>query len=88
MVRYEYDDRYELPCRLVVGVDGRMSTVRRRLGIELHHTTPHTMCGGVLVDGLHAWPVNQFSVGTVLYFVFPHGNGLVRLPRRLSLMAM
>jgi 2-polyprenyl-6-methoxyphenol hydroxylase-like FAD-dependent oxidoreductase len=40
------------------------------------------MCGGMLVDGLQAWPANQFSVGTedeLLYFVFPRGNGLVRL---------
>ena len=83
VVRYEHDDIvYELRCRLVVGADGRVSTVRRRVGIELHQTTPRTMCGGMLVDGLHAWPADQFSVGTegdLLYFVFPRGNGLVRL---------
>ncbi|MGH3839723.1 MAG: FAD-dependent oxidoreductase, partial [Pseudonocardiaceae bacterium] len=39
VVRYEHDDvAHELRCRLVVGADGRMSTVRRRLGIELHQT--------------------------------------------------
>jgi 2-polyprenyl-6-methoxyphenol hydroxylase-like FAD-dependent oxidoreductase len=83
MVRYEHDGiNHEQRCRLVVGADGRMSTVRRQLGIELHHTIPRTMCGGMLVDGLQAWPANQFSVGTeddLLYFVFPRGNGLVRL---------
>jgi 2-polyprenyl-6-methoxyphenol hydroxylase-like FAD-dependent oxidoreductase len=83
MVRYQQDDvGHELRCRLVVGADGRVSTVRRRLGIELHQTTPRTMCGGMLVDGLYAWPVNQFSVGTegdLLYFVFPRANGRVRL---------
>jgi 2-polyprenyl-6-methoxyphenol hydroxylase-like FAD-dependent oxidoreductase len=83
VVRYEHDDIvYELRCRLVVGADGRMSTVRRRLGIELHQTTPRTRCGGMLVEGLHAWPTNQFSVGTegdLHYLVFPRANGLARL---------
>ncbi|MGB7795523.1 MAG: FAD-dependent monooxygenase [Pseudonocardiaceae bacterium] len=83
MVRYEHDDViYELRCQLVVGADGRMSTVRRRLGVDLHQTTPRTMLGGMLVDDLHAWPANQFSVGTegdLLYFVFPRANGRARL---------
>lgn len=83
VVRYEHDGVvYELRCRLVVGADGRMSTVRRRLGIALHQTTPRTMCGGMLVDGLHAWPANQLSVGTegdVHYSVFPQANGRARL---------
>ena len=83
VVRYEHDGVvYELRCRLVVGADGRMSTVRRRLGIALHQTTPRAMCGGMLVDGLHAWPANQLSVGTegdLLYSVFPQANGRARL---------
>ncbi len=57
VVHYELDGvGHELRCRLVVGADGRMSTVRRRLGIELHQTTPRAMCGGMLVDGLYTWP--------------------------------
>ncbi|HEX4103270.1 MAG TPA: FAD-dependent oxidoreductase [Pseudonocardiaceae bacterium] len=83
VVRYEQDDvAYELRCRLVVGADGRMSKVRRRLGIELHQTTPRIMIGGMLIDGLHAWPAHQFSLGTegdLLYYVFPRANGLARL---------
>jgi 2-polyprenyl-6-methoxyphenol hydroxylase-like FAD-dependent oxidoreductase len=83
LVRYEHDGVvHELRCRLVVGADGRMSTVRRRLGIALHQTTPRTMCAGMLVDGLRAWPAHQMSIGTegdVLYFVFPRANGRARL---------
>jgi flavin-dependent dehydrogenase len=43
-VRYEHDDvAHEVSCRLVVGADGRMSTVRRQLGIELHQTPARTL---------------------------------------------
>ncbi|MGB9279947.1 MAG: FAD-dependent monooxygenase [Pseudonocardiaceae bacterium] len=49
VVHYEHDDvAHELRCRMVVGADGRMSTVRRRLGIELNQTTPRIMIGGML----------------------------------------
>jgi 2-polyprenyl-6-methoxyphenol hydroxylase-like FAD-dependent oxidoreductase len=83
VVRYEYDGLvHELRCRLVVGADGRTSTVRRQLGIELHQTTPRTMCGGMLVDDLHAWPADQLSEGTegdLHYYVLPRANGRARL---------
>lgn len=79
-VRYEYNDvEYEVPCRLVVGADGRTSTVRRQLGISLTQTPPNSLGGGMLVEDLHDWPANVTSIGTekdLLYFVFP-----VREPR-------
>ncbi len=83
VVRYRHDDlAHELRCRLVVGADGRMSPIRRRVGIELHQTTPRIMIGGMLIKGLDAWPAHQFSLGTegdLLYFIFPRANGLARL---------
>ncbi|MHA6629447.1 FAD-dependent oxidoreductase [Pseudonocardia sichuanensis] len=83
VVRYEHDDvLHELRCRLVVGADGRMSTVRRRLGIPLQQTVPRTMGGGMLVDDLHSWPSERGALGTeddLLYFVFPRAGGRVRL---------
>jgi 2-polyprenyl-6-methoxyphenol hydroxylase-like FAD-dependent oxidoreductase len=83
VVRYAHGDAvHELRCRLVVGADGRMSTVRRRLGFALHQTAPRTMGGGMLVDGLHAWPSEHAALGTegdLLYFVFPRAGGRVRL---------
>ncbi|MBB5957308.1 2-polyprenyl-6-methoxyphenol hydroxylase-like FAD-dependent oxidoreductase [Saccharothrix tamanrassetensis] len=83
VVRYAHDDRvHELRCRLVVGADGRTSTVRSRLGITLHQSAPRTMCGGLLVDDLHDWPADQLSEGTeadLHYYVLPRANGRARL---------
>lgn len=83
VVRYEHHDVvHTLRCRLVVGADGRMSTVRRQAGVELYQTTPRTMCGGMLVDGLDQWPVGQLAEGTegdLHYYVLPRKNGRVRL---------
>lgn len=83
VVRFEHGGaRYELGCRLVVGADGRMSAVRRRLGLRLHQTRPRTRCGGMLVDGLHGWPADQASLGTegdLYYLLFPRAAGRARL---------
>jgi 2-polyprenyl-6-methoxyphenol hydroxylase-like FAD-dependent oxidoreductase len=82
-VRYEHDDvAHEVSCRLVVGADGRMSTVRRQLGITLHQSTPRTMGGGMLVDELHSWPSDQISIGTegdLHFLIFPRPGGHARL---------
>jgi 2-polyprenyl-6-methoxyphenol hydroxylase-like FAD-dependent oxidoreductase len=81
--RYEHDDvAHEVNCRLVVGADGRMSTVRRQLGIELHQTSPRTLGGGMLVDELRGWPSDQVSAGTeddLYYLLFPRAGGRARL---------
>ncbi|MEU0098896.1 FAD-dependent oxidoreductase [Streptomyces sp. NPDC006267] len=83
LVSYEYNDvEYDVPCRLVVGADGRTSTVRRRLGISLTQTPPNSLGGGMLVEDLHDWPVNVTSIGTegdLLYFVFPREGARARL---------
>ncbi|MFC8453789.1 FAD-dependent oxidoreductase [Kitasatospora sp. NPDC057223] len=83
VVRYEHDDtEYEVPCRLVVGADGRMSTVRRQLGMTLTQTPPNSLGGGLLVEDLHDWPADVTSVGTegdVLYFVYPRAGARARL---------
>jgi len=82
-VRYEHDDIiHETSCRLIVGADGRNSTVRRQLAIPLQHTTPRTQLGGLLVDDLHAWPAERATVGTegdLHFFIFPRPRGRVRL---------
>jgi 2-polyprenyl-6-methoxyphenol hydroxylase-like FAD-dependent oxidoreductase len=83
VVRYEHDDvGYEVGCGLVVGADGRMSTVRKQVGIALEQNAPRTMGGGMLVDGLHDWPAGQMSLGTegdVYYLLMPRAGGRVRL---------
>ncbi|MEO7555572.1 MAG: NAD(P)/FAD-dependent oxidoreductase [Acidimicrobiales bacterium] len=82
-VRYELDgEEQAAQGRLVVGADGRMSTVRRQLGIELHETEPRTMLAGLLVSDLDEWPSDQISVGTaddVHFLLFPRPDGVVRL---------
>jgi 2-polyprenyl-6-methoxyphenol hydroxylase-like FAD-dependent oxidoreductase len=82
-VCYELDGvEYEVPCRLVVGADGRMSTVRRQLDIGLTQTPPNSLGGGVLVEELYDWPVNTTSIGTegdLLYFIFPRAGAKARL---------
>lgn len=82
-VRYQLDGfEREVRCRLVVGADGRLSTVRRQLGIGLTQSTPRIMGGGMLVDGLDSWPSHRSSLGTegdLHYLLFPRAGGRVRL---------
>jgi 2-polyprenyl-6-methoxyphenol hydroxylase-like FAD-dependent oxidoreductase len=60
MVRYELDDLVTtVSAGLVVGADGRTSSVRRQLKLTLHETRIRSLLGGMLVDGLEAWPVDQ-----------------------------
>jgi 2-polyprenyl-6-methoxyphenol hydroxylase-like FAD-dependent oxidoreductase len=82
-VSYELDDvEHEVRCRLVVGADGRASSVRRQLGVSLHQTEPRTWGSGMLASGLDSLPVHRAALGTeddVLYLVFPRDGGLARL---------
>ena len=72
-------DIFDVRCRLVVGADGRQSTVRRGLGIELHQEDSKATLGGMLV---HCdWPdVTSFigSEGDCYYLGFPRRDGVVR----------
>ena len=83
ILRYELDDLViTVSAALVVGADGRTSSVRRQLRIALHETAPRSLLGGMLVDGLEAWPADQMSLGTegdLFYFVFPRAHGRARL---------
>jgi 2-polyprenyl-6-methoxyphenol hydroxylase-like FAD-dependent oxidoreductase len=82
-VSYELDDvEHQASCRLVVGADGRSSSVRRQLGIGLHETVPRTMAAGLLVAGLREWPAELEALGTegdIHYLIFPRPGGLARL---------
>ena len=82
-LRYELDELVTtVSAGLVVGADGRTSSVRRQLGLALHQTAPRTMAGGMLVDGLDGWPADQMSLGTegdLYYLVFPRAHGRARL---------
>lgn len=74
--------RHELTPRLVVGADGRGSTVARHMGARSETAPQHHLLAGLLVDGVEAWPAEEFCIGTerdLLFYVFPQGEGRVRL---------
>jgi len=68
--------------RLVIGADGRGSTVARQIGAQIETEPVHHLIAGLLVDGVHAWPEDEIAVGTdqsTYNLVFPQGNGRLRL---------
>ncbi|MBI2799867.1 MAG: FAD-dependent monooxygenase [Gammaproteobacteria bacterium] len=40
-------------CRIVIGADGRSSTVRRQLGLTLHENEVDHLISGLLIEGAH-----------------------------------
>ncbi len=72
----------EIRCRLLVGADGRASTVRRQLGMELHSYPMANLIAGLLIEDAEGWPEHiqaTGKVGDMHYLVFPQGGGRVRL---------
>src|SRR6185503_7038623 len=68
--------------RIIVGADGRGSTVRKQAAIEEHHDPTHHLFSGMLVEGAQAWPDDLQAIGAegnVHYLAFPQGHGRVRL---------
>ena len=81
-VRYEIDGNLvEARCRLIVGADGRQSTVRRALNISMQQVESKAVLGGMLVHAPE-WQMMGAFTGTEddRYFLgFPRRGGLVRL---------
>lgn len=81
-VAYELDGNlFRLDARNVLGADGRQSTVRRQLGIELQQVESKAILGGLLVRD-EQWPEDVEVLGTegdVHFLVFPRPGGFVRL---------
>jgi 2-polyprenyl-6-methoxyphenol hydroxylase-like FAD-dependent oxidoreductase len=71
---------YEVRARIVIGADGRHSTVRRWIGARPLHAPVHHQIGGCLLDGVSlaedTFHTAGFAGGMVL--IFPQGNGRVR----------
>jgi menaquinone-9 beta-reductase len=68
-------------CRMIVGADGRVSTVRERAGIGLERAPERNHLSGLLVDDLD-FPADTQIVGAedeLMYLVFPQGRGRARL---------
>ncbi len=71
-----------LRAELVVGADGRASSVRRQLGLALREGPPHHLFAGLLVEGADGWPAELQATATegdVAFLAFPQGGGRVRL---------
>lgn len=73
--------QHELQGSLVVGADGRASTVRKQAGITLERQDAISCMAGLLIDGLDAVP-GDFDVlvaaGDVFFVLFHQGGGRAR----------
>ncbi len=82
-VSFDHDEGHaSVRCRLIVGADGRGSTVRRQLSLTLAEAPLDHLLAGLLIEDAHGWPEDLQSVGKVgdiHYLVFPQGGGRVRL---------
>lgn len=82
-VGYRHDGAaHTATCRLIIAADGRESPIRKSLGIDLHSTEAKIIMAGMLVDGTHAWPSDQQTVGVegdFQFLVFPQADGRARL---------
>lgn len=81
-ITYTADRPGEVQARLVVGADGRSSTVRRQAGISLQRDDPVSYLAGLLVDGLTGISDGNdvmVSDGDRLLLMFHQGGGRARL---------
>ena len=72
----------EVRPRLIIGADGRASTVRRQSGIHLNKAPATHVMAGLLAEGASRWPDDQFATGVerdLQFYVVPQGGGRVRL---------
>jgi menaquinone-9 beta-reductase len=78
----DLEGRHSVACGLVVGADGRSSTVRAQAGIELHKDPTAHLATGLRVEGLDE--VDERTDLTargsdVLFLAFPQQDGRARL---------
>jgi 2-polyprenyl-6-methoxyphenol hydroxylase-like FAD-dependent oxidoreductase len=72
----------ELRPRLVIGADGRGSSVAKQIGAAVRTDPLHHIFGGLLVEDCPQWPAEHMAVGTEgrgTYYIFPQGHGRLRL---------
>lgn len=82
VVRYELDGNViDVSCRLIVGADGRQSTVRRALNLGLHQVESKAILGGMLVHAPEWHMMGAFTgnEGDRYFLGFPRRGGFVRL---------
>ncbi|WP_370235960.1 FAD-dependent oxidoreductase [Henriciella sp.] len=82
-VTYEVGgETYTARAPLIVGAEGRQSTVRKEAGIKLHQDKPHHWFAGLLVEGVRGWTDTKQAIGTEGNFgflAFPQGGDRVRV---------
>jgi 2-polyprenyl-6-methoxyphenol hydroxylase-like FAD-dependent oxidoreductase len=72
----------EFRLRLVIGADGRNSSVRKDLSFKVSRDEPRALLGGMLVKGVPSWPRDMQVIGVedrFHFLIFPQGDDLLRL---------
>jgi len=74
------NQRADVSASLVVGADGRQSTVRKQVGIELERAEAVSYIAGLLIDGLDGVPEDDVlcGEGDRFFVMFHQGNGRAR----------
>jgi 2-polyprenyl-6-methoxyphenol hydroxylase-like FAD-dependent oxidoreductase len=73
---------HQISPRIVIGADGRGSTVARQVGFARSADPIHHILTGLLVDDISEWPRDEQSIGVdgdLGFYIFPQGGGRVRL---------
>jgi 2-polyprenyl-6-methoxyphenol hydroxylase-like FAD-dependent oxidoreductase len=81
-VTYLNGTEMQVRPRLIIGADGRTSTVRQQSGIHINKAPASHVIAGLLVERASRWPADQFSIGVegdLQFYVFPQGGGRLRL---------
>ena len=82
-VVFEKDDAVQqVRCRMIVGADGRNSTVRHQAGIPLRSAKPTHLFSGMLVGDVAEWRQDTYATATegdIQCQIFPQGDRRVRL---------
>lgn len=76
------NERHTARPRLVIGADGRGSTVARQIGAETNTEPVHHLIAGLLIEGVHEWPQDEQAMGVhdgAFLLIFPQGQGRMRL---------
>jgi menaquinone-9 beta-reductase len=81
-IAYRDGSEIQVRPRLIIGADGRTSTVRQQAGIPIAKARATHVIAGLLVEGASRWPDDQYSIGVegdLQFYIFPQGGGRLRL---------
>jgi menaquinone-9 beta-reductase len=81
-VTYLNGTEMQVRPRLIIGADGRTSTVRKQSGIPIKKAPATHVVAGLLVEGASQWPADQYAIGVegdLQFYIFPQGGGRLRL---------